>query len=197
MFSSGARHSIYAIFISQSDLANKRKIGLLRGAGNRFGTWFYAMIRALHLERALKSTIHQVKFRELTLNETARQAVLDIENKVFFRAMYTVLRAVFPALKLMRECDANRPAMDKTIYLAHRTTVALRKSIDSLNDQEIFGQFNTEDAYLGKESAEVFGETDSTEEEDGDERYDLLSCYFYIHSDVHTKDSICCYSPLK
>ena len=54
--------------MTQSDLYNKQKVGLLRGAGTRFGTWFYAMIRVLGLEQPLKATIHQAKFWKLDLN---------------------------------------------------------------------------------------------------------------------------------
>jgi len=97
---------------------------------------------------------------------------LDIENKMFFKAMCTLLRAVFPALRLLRYCDANRPAMDKIIYLAHRTTVALNLSIASLNDEAIFGQFGTDDADLSKEALEVFGEEEE-EEEAGDKRFEI------------------------
>jgi hypothetical protein len=176
VFSSGARHGIYAQFITQSDLSNKRRIGLLRGAGTRFGTWFYAMIRVVRLQLPLKDTIHTPQFRELDLNQSARQAILDIENKMFFKAMYTLLRAVFPALRLLRYCDANRPAMDKIIYLAHRTTVALNLSIASLNDEAIFGQFGTDDADLSKEALEVFGEEEE-EEEAGDKRFEI---YFLL-----------------
>ncbi len=51
VFGSGANHAIHAQLIAQSALANKGKqIGLLRGAGTRFASWFYAMMRLLHLK---------------------------------------------------------------------------------------------------------------------------------------------------
>ena len=120
---------MYALFMKQSDLHNRYRVGLLRGAGTRFGTWIYAMIRLLRLKSSLKATIHDAKFVALSLNEAARQAVFDIENEAFWKAIYFVLRSVFPALRLLCFCDANRPSMDKMKHLAHRTTVALNKSV--------------------------------------------------------------------
>ena len=83
---------------------------------------------------------------------------------MFFKAIYTLLRAVFPALRLLRYCDANRPAMDKVIYLSHRTSVALDRSMALLNDSEIFEQFGVEDAELSNEALEVFGDEEVQEE---------------------------------
>ena len=63
VFGSGAHHAIYAQFMAQSSMYNKgRPVGLLRGAGTRFASWFYAMHQALRLRQALLSTIHQQNF---------------------------------------------------------------------------------------------------------------------------------------
>ena len=100
VFSSGVAHGIYAQFIAQTSMANNgKKIGLLRGAGTRMATWFYAMVRVLRLQQPLLATIHQAKFRALDLSQRTGLAVRDIENKVFFKALYTLVRAVFPALR--------------------------------------------------------------------------------------------------
>ncbi len=121
MFGSGANHAIYAQFMAQSSFANHgKKVGLLRGAGTRMAMWFYAMIRLLCLEIPLKATLHQQKFRSLALNESARMAVMDIQDAKFWKCLYILLRAVFSALKLLRYCDANKPSMDKIFFLSHR-----------------------------------------------------------------------------
>ena len=159
VFSSGAAHGIYAQFISQTSMANSgKKIGLLRGAGTRMATWFYAMVRVLRLQQPLLATIHQAKFCTLDLNQRTGLAVRDIENKVFFKALYTLVRAVFPALRALRYCDSNTPAMDKIFHLSHRTTMAIEKSIASLNDVDLFGAFSDEDESLNAEASEIFGE---------------------------------------
>ena len=72
VFRSRVNHGIYAQFMSQSGLANGgRNVGLLWGAGSRMALWFYAMIQALHLRQPLTATIHQQKFVNLNLNESA------------------------------------------------------------------------------------------------------------------------------
>ena len=103
--------------MSQSGLANGgRKVGLLRGAGTRGALWFYAMIRALRLRQPLTATIHQQKFVDLNLNESAKAAVRDIKDDKFWKCIHILLRAVFPALRLFRYCDKNKPAMDKIFF---------------------------------------------------------------------------------
>ncbi len=48
VFGYGASHGIHAQFMTHaSALNNGKRIGLLRGAGTRFATWFYAMHRLL------------------------------------------------------------------------------------------------------------------------------------------------------
>ena len=166
MFGSGANHAIYAQFMAQSSLSNRgKKVGLLRGAGTRMAMWFYAMIRLLRLENPLKATVHQEKFRSLPLNESARMAVLDIQEAKFWKCLYILLRSVFPALKLLRYCDANKPSMDKIFFLSHRTTQEIEKSLDSLNDKELFGSL-TPDSNLTQGDINLDGADDSDDEEE-------------------------------
>ncbi len=91
---------------------NGKKIGLLQGAGTRFATWFYAMHRLLRLKKALKATVHGAAFDSVAKNAQVVLAVEDIEVDVFWRAIFCLLRVVLPALKALRFCDSNHPAMD-------------------------------------------------------------------------------------
>ena len=117
VFRSGANHGIYAQFMSQSSLANGgRKVGLLRGASTRMALWFYAMIRALRLRQPLTATIHQQKFVDLNLNKSAKAAVRDIKDDKFWKCVYILLCAVFPALRLLHYCNKNKPAMDMIFF---------------------------------------------------------------------------------
>ena len=59
MFDSGSAHGIYAQFIQKSCVHNNgNRIGLIRGAGTRFATYLYAMIRSVRLQAPLRATIH-------------------------------------------------------------------------------------------------------------------------------------------
>ena len=102
VFGSGASHAIYAQFMAQSALANRgRKVCLIRGAGTRMALWFYPMMHLIRLQQPLKATIHQQKFLDLTLTNSAKGAVQDIKEDNFWKCMYILLRAVFPALRAL------------------------------------------------------------------------------------------------
>ena len=92
----------------------------------------------LCLRNTLEATLAQKKFRELTLNLKQRLAVADILNPLFWKAVFTLLRAVFPALCCLRYCDTNTPVMDKISLLAYRTSVGLDSAIEALNDRALF-----------------------------------------------------------
>lgn len=120
-------------------------------------SWFYAMMRVLRHKDTLKATIHTLKFRDLAKNDKVRGAVIDIENEVFFKALYILLRAVFPAIRALRFADSNEPMMDKIYFFSQRTMNALDKSIAFLNDAEVFGGFAKGDDTLSDEIGEVWG----------------------------------------
>lgn len=154
--------------MAQSALSNGgRRVCLLLGAGTRMATWFYAMHRSLRLRAALLATIHQAKFVEIKLTERARCAVLDIENKGFWQAMFTLLRAVFPALHVLRKCDSNTPCMEQLPYIVHQTTTAIEKSMKDIGDAEIFLLFSDES--VSEEEMQVFGDRICNDDEEAND----------------------------
>ena len=158
VFGSGSRHGVYAQFMVQSALVNNgKRIGLLRGAGTRFASFFYGMIRLLRLRRPLLATIHEAKFTSLDLNDQCRSAVIDIEDKTFWKALYTLLRALYPSIRALRYCDSNKPAMDKIAFLVERTTQAITRSCSLLDDRILFRDIGETDSNLQFEENDVFG----------------------------------------
>ena len=98
-----------------------------------------------------------------------KAAVRDIKDNKFWKCIYILLRAVFPALRLLRYCDKNKPAMDKIFFLLHRTTVALENSEQFLNDKSLFGSLKI-DGNLTKEGNTILGgaggaDADSSDDE--------------------------------
>lgn len=71
-------------------------------------------------KKLLKTTVHGAAFTSVLVNNKVELAVKDIDNKVFWKAIYILLRAVFHALKMLRYCDSNIPAMDKIFHLIKR-----------------------------------------------------------------------------
>lgn len=138
-------------------------------------TFFYAMLRIIRLQGALKATVHQVIFRDLIKTQSnvdaIRECVECIESQSFFRALYVLLRAVFPALCVLRYCDSNEPMMDKVYYLTYRASEALKKSVPHLDDEGLFMNMMADSELeftYQNEVEEVDGE------EDNDERFVLL-----------------------
>ena len=170
VFGSGASHGIYAQFMEQTrEHNNGKSIGLLRGAGTRMASWFYAMHRLLRLRGALMSTIHQAKFATISLVKTddrVREAIQDINDPDFWKAIYQLLRAVFPALRALRYTDSSKPSMDKVYMLCHRLTQALNASKEGLNNEHLFpGDI---EANLLREMDVLAEEDDEEEEVNGD-----------------------------
>ncbi len=69
--------------------------------------------------------------------------MIDIKDDKFWKCIYLLLRAVFPALGLICYCDKNKPAMDKIFFLSHRTSVAPNKLEEFLIDKSLFGSMKS------------------------------------------------------
>ncbi len=66
---------------------------------------------------------------------------------------------MFPALKALRYCDSNIPAMDKIFFLLMREDKAIDNSASILNDEDLFGSpDNLVITGCEEELDEVFGE---------------------------------------
>jgi hypothetical protein len=147
-------------------MVNKgRSVNLLRGAGTQMALWFYAMVRLLCLRQPLVAIIHQQRFVDLNLNNSVRAAVHDINDDKFWKCVYLLVHAVFPALRLLCYCNKSKLAMDKIFFLSHRTTLALKKLEEFLNDRSLFG-FLRSDFNLTKEGNIVLGEGGDTSDEE-------------------------------
>ena len=167
MFGSGASHGIHAQFLQQSKEHNSgRSLNLLRGTDVRMASWFYSMHRALRLRAALMSTIHQAKFATISLVKTddrVRECIQDINDTEFWKAIYQLLRAVFPALRALRYADSGKPSLDKIYTLCHRLTRALNSSKEPLSNQVLFpGDINVG---LQQEMSMAQAEDEEEEEE--------------------------------
>ncbi len=78
-----------------------QRIGLLRGGGTRFATWFYSMHQLLRQKRALKATIHSQAFSSDSHNSGVALSIQDIKDEMFCKAINCLLRVVFIALKAL------------------------------------------------------------------------------------------------
>ena len=66
------------------------------------------------------------------------RAASDVDDKLFWKRIFVLLRALFPLLKLLRRADSNHPNMDKICYYLNQTRLHLIKSKDDLMDENLF-----------------------------------------------------------
>jgi hypothetical protein len=105
--------------MAQSAIAHKGcTVCLLQGTGIQMALWFYAMVRLLRLRQPLGATIHQQKIVDLNPNDSVKAAVHDIKDDKFWKCVYLLLRAVFPALRLLCYCNKSMLAWDKIFFFA-------------------------------------------------------------------------------
>ncbi len=120
------------------------------------------MNRALRMKPALKATIHNPSFASLSKNDRVAAAIVDIKDEVFWKAIYCLLHAIFPALKALKYCDSNIPAMDKIYFLVKQADDALLDSQLFIDDQDLFGSMRgVVSSDCMEELDEVFGETNA------------------------------------
>ncbi len=93
-------------------------------------------------------------------------AVQDINGDKFWKCIYFLLCAVFPALRLLCYCKKSKLAMDKIFFLFHRTTLTLHKLEEFLNDRRLFGSLR-HDSNLNQVGNIVLGDG-GDEESDGE-----------------------------
>jgi hypothetical protein len=113
------------------------------------------------MKDVLLSTVHSAAFKDLEKTDVVRAAIFDTTDPKFFKALYILLRAVFPAIRVLRYCDKGEPCMDKLYYLTYCATDALNRSKSLLNDPELFSF--EEDATLESSQMEVYGDTPVSE----------------------------------
>ncbi len=130
---------------------------MLREAGTRFASWFFALHCLLSQKRTLLTTVHSPYFATLTHNAKTALAVQDSKSNHFWKAVYCLLREKFPTLRVLRYCYANKPAMDRTFYLCNRAQNALLRS-NSLMSEHAFVCYSLEEFTEGveEELEEVF-----------------------------------------
>ncbi len=117
------------------------------------------MHRLLSRKQELQATSHSPAFPSVAHNSRVALSIQNIEDEKFWKAIYCLLRAVFYALKALRYCDANFPAMDKIYYPASRANDAILKSAMDFDDVDLFGQMQvTEMNDIDFEMTKVLGE---------------------------------------
>jgi hypothetical protein len=69
-------------------------------------SWLYAMMRILHHRNVLLATLH-----DLNKIDRVQGAMFDIEDPLFFKALFMLLRADFPAFHALGYSDSTTHAL--------------------------------------------------------------------------------------
>jgi hypothetical protein len=109
------------------------------------------------------STVHAAQFKEVDKSDVVSATIKDINDPKFFKAMYIVLRAVYPAIRVLRYCNKREQCMDKLYYLTSCATDAINRSKELLNDPDNF-KFD-EDITLVMEEEEIYGAATANEDD--------------------------------
>ena len=96
-------------------------------------------MRRLQIKDPLLSTVHSASFKDLEKTDVIHAAIFDITNPKFFKALYILLRAVFPAIRVLRYCNKGETCVDKLYYLTYCAADAISRWKSLLNDPELFG----------------------------------------------------------
>ncbi len=139
VFGSGANHGIHLQLMTHALAVNNgKKVGLLRGAEIWFATWFYTPHSLLCQKKDMLETVHSIYFATLAYNDENDLSVQDIEISQFWSTIYCLLRAIFPALSELRDCDTNKLVMDMNYYFCDRAGNALLRSSSLMSDHLVF-----------------------------------------------------------
>jgi hypothetical protein len=58
------------------------------------------MMRLLRMKDVLMSTVHAAQFKEVDKTDIVSAIIKDINDPKFFKAMYIILRAIYPAIRV-------------------------------------------------------------------------------------------------
>ena len=95
-------HAPHAQFTSQAKIFNEGwTINLLRSVDTRMVGYFYAMYRGLRMRNALVATVASPKWEALKKKPVVNRAAEDVMCGKYWKAVYLLLRSVFPLLKLL------------------------------------------------------------------------------------------------
>ena len=99
-----------------------RHIGLLRAADTRMAGYFIALHRMLRLRSALEATVTSVDFSGKVSSSSKqdkklRWAKAFVQNNEIWDAVFLLLRAVYPALRVLRLADRSEAGTSEYIVV--------------------------------------------------------------------------------
>ena len=131
----GAHHKCHALFMAHSRKCNEgRPVGLMKPTETRMAGFWICYTRLLRLEAVFDSLLGDPFFKNLPAGEKPPETLIKIlRKKEFWGFLYLFLRAMYPALRLLRMADLKLAAMDKLYFGVIKTDLALHDECCELN----------------------------------------------------------------
>jgi hypothetical protein len=114
----------------QSFAHKKRGLGLSCAADTRMAGHFIAFQPMLRLKDAISSTITSSEF--ITL-KVAKEETKLLKDDMIWQCIEDLVRAAFPALRVLRLADKQIAGMDKLYYYVRKTDLTLTTKANNLN----------------------------------------------------------------
>jgi hypothetical protein len=125
------RHGPHAIFQKYSKNTNRGiVVGFIKSSECQMAGEHIALCRLLHLKSALRATCLSQEFNDGSYRRTFTDEVLIIESKNFWTYLFSMCRALYAPMCVLRLADQKTPSMDKLHYYVCQTDVNLSKYIE-------------------------------------------------------------------
>jgi hypothetical protein len=125
------RHGPHAIFRKYSKNTNRGiVVGFIKSSECRMAGEHIALCRLLRLKSALRATCLSQEFNDGSYRRTFTDEVSIIESDDFWTYLFSMCRALYSAMRILRLADQKTPSMDKLHYYVCCTDVNLSKYIE-------------------------------------------------------------------
>jgi hypothetical protein len=169
VFGNGQRHIPYSLFSKRTKASNNgRSIGLIKAADTRMGGYWYCLHRMLRLHRSLLSTVTSPEWEQGVTFAGGRHGIRKKEaieklimNKTFFEEARIIVSTLFPAIKVLRLSDSNKPGMDKLKYFVRSTTKMLRANLHKFNHVDMFVEETFPPADMNGDPLDIDADSDN------------------------------------
>ena len=127
-----------------------------------------ALCRLLRLKSALRATCISQEFNEGGFRRTFIDEISIIESDDFWTYLFSMCRALYAPMRVLRLADQKTPSMDKLHFYVCQTDVNLSKYIERAETDAKLPRDDRTLTLMNACSANVESESDEDEDDDGE-----------------------------
>jgi len=187
-------HGPHAIFRKYSKNANKGiVVGFIKSSECRMAGEHIALCRLLRLKPSLWATCISQEFNDGGFRRTFMDEVSIIESDDFWTYLFSMCRALYAPMRVLRLADQKCPSMDKLHYYVCQTDVNLSKYIERAETDSQLPRDDRTLSLMNSCSTNVESDDDEDEEskgEEGNDNNDVDESYNISESDTDSDASV-------